>query len=531
LAKGADQLVAQAALDTGVELVAVLPVPLAEYEKDFDAEGVRTLHGFLKQSMLTVELAETPEPENRYVPLAAYLADHCHLLVALWNGKNNHEPGGTANTVEFQLGGVPSRWGQRHGVLEAPDFGAVVHVFAARASHDSEVTARPSAPEVDCLVEPQEGYDVLLPASWARSKIHHSFSGFFGHALASLDQFNLAISTQVREADVARNAGYLVSSDQEGLLTPGVRKLWQWAAKADTLAQAFQKKAKRTVAALFTLAAAAFSTLSLFIDLNPLGAIVTSAVVLLVIGLALSYWANRSAWNDRYLDSRALAEGLRVQLYWRLAGVQRHVGDVYLQKYRGNLEWILMALRSADLEAEEHGQKQPEPSDAHREAVKTGWVRDQAKYFSRTCETRERQGAVQRLITGTLLSLALAAFLGILGLQVAHLVAEASWNWQDFSSVLESETYDWLLFFFDVFLGLGTALAGYAEFTGQEDEEHQYRRMSQLFARGDQLVERTGSKRPSEFQAILLALGTEALTENGDWLAGKKANPIAMPLG
>ncbi|MEI8095116.1 MAG: hypothetical protein WCG80_12960 [Spirochaetales bacterium] len=530
LAEGADQLVAQAALACGVELVAVLPVPRIEYEKDFDPAGIAVLHSFLERSVLTIELPQDKLPENRYVPLAAYLADHCHILLALWNGKNNHEPGGTANVVEFQLDGVPSRWGSHRGVLETPDFGAVFHVFAARDRHDREVTTKLPAPEVPCVQEAQRDYDILLPASWEGPKVRHTFGNFFGAAVASLDQFNVALADRLEPAEVKRNAGYLITPSQEGLLTPGLRKLWQWAAQADTLAQGYQTKAKRTVAALFLLAAAAFSMLSLFVDLNPLGAVIATALVLVLAGLAVSFWANRSSWNDRYIDSRALAEGLRVQLYWRLAGVKQHVGDVYLQKYRGNLEWILMALRSADLEAEEHGRKQPEPTEVHRDAATAGWVKDQAKYFARTTATRERQGAFRSRVTGTLFALSLAAFLGILGLQVAHLLAGASWNWQDFSAVMGSDAYFWLLFLFDLLLGLGTALAGYAEVTGQEEEERQYRRMSQLFARGNQLLERAGSQHPSEFQNILLALGTEALAESGDWLAGKKANPIVMPL-
>ena len=41
-------------------------------------------------------------------------------------------------------------------------------------------------------------------------------------------------------------------------------------------------------------------------------------------GVALYLWSERRQWHRKYLDYRALAEGLRVQIYWLLVGRCRH---------------------------------------------------------------------------------------------------------------------------------------------------------------------------------------------------------------
>ena len=45
----------------------------------------------------------------------------------------------------------------------------------------------------------------------------------------------------------------------------------------------------------------------------------------------------------------ALAEGLRIQIFWRLAGISDAAADHYLRKQRSELDWIRRAMRAHDL--------------------------------------------------------------------------------------------------------------------------------------------------------------------------------------
>ncbi len=58
--------------------------------------------------------------------------------------------------------------------------------------------------------------------------------------------------------------------------------------------------------------------------------------------------------NRRFLHYRALAEGLRVDFYWEIAGVRTHFDgefahESFLQKQDVDLEWIRAALRAVSL--------------------------------------------------------------------------------------------------------------------------------------------------------------------------------------
>jgi len=62
--------------------------------------------------------------------------------------------------------------------------------------------------------------------------------------------------------------------------------------------------------------------------------------------------SRRGAWHRRYLDYRALAEGLRVQFYWAVAGVvseseSKFAHDNFLQTQDPELGWIRNVMRVA----------------------------------------------------------------------------------------------------------------------------------------------------------------------------------------
>jgi hypothetical protein len=64
--------------------------------------------------------------------------------------------------------------------------------------------------------------------------------------------------------------------------------------------------------------------------------------------------ASRGHWHGMYLEYRALAEGLRVQFYWAVAGVTSEIStkfahDNFLQKQDAELAWIPNVMRVAGL--------------------------------------------------------------------------------------------------------------------------------------------------------------------------------------
>lgn len=114
LAEGADQLVAEEAVRLGIPLIVPMPMQRNLYVKDFDSVKVRDRFDFL--SSRAAESYELPLVEGntiesiseygqardlQYAQLGVFLCAHCHILLALWDGKENDKLGGTGTVVRF----------------------------------------------------------------------------------------------------------------------------------------------------------------------------------------------------------------------------------------------------------------------------------------------------------------------------------------------------------------------------------------------------------------------------------------------
>jgi hypothetical protein len=122
MAAGADLLAARTALELGLSVDAVLPMPLAQYAADFDLDSfslLKTLlaHPRTRRSELVLsatweegaEAAGSAPGDAPYATLARCLNRDCSLLIALWDGESSLLPGGTADTVLRFLGARTDR--------------------------------------------------------------------------------------------------------------------------------------------------------------------------------------------------------------------------------------------------------------------------------------------------------------------------------------------------------------------------------------------------------------------------------------
>ena len=102
LAEGADQIVAEEAVTLRIPLIAALPMPREIYVTDFATTvALDKFSLLLSQATEIFELPITPgntpgtiaeHGKNRtrqYAQLGVFLCAHCHILLALWDGKQN----------------------------------------------------------------------------------------------------------------------------------------------------------------------------------------------------------------------------------------------------------------------------------------------------------------------------------------------------------------------------------------------------------------------------------------------------------
>ena len=105
LAEGADQMAAEAALQRGWLLQAVLPFDRDTYIADFnDEESRANFHRLVAAAACVLELPGDPhDPLEAYVMAGRGTVAHCDILIAVWDGLPPRGRGGTAEIVELAI--------------------------------------------------------------------------------------------------------------------------------------------------------------------------------------------------------------------------------------------------------------------------------------------------------------------------------------------------------------------------------------------------------------------------------------------
>lgn len=104
LAAGADQMFARELLTAGGQLHAIIP---CEGYADTFSDQARAEYTNLLNAATTTMVLEYPEPsEEAYDAAGQWIAEHSHILIAVWDGKAARGHGGTADAVSYaqQLG-------------------------------------------------------------------------------------------------------------------------------------------------------------------------------------------------------------------------------------------------------------------------------------------------------------------------------------------------------------------------------------------------------------------------------------------
>jgi len=112
LSTGADTLCAKLALDAGLRLVVPLPMSALKYRKDFPEAAVAEFDCLLSlaDEVFVVQPEEMLPPDPLrgfyYRQAGIYVAKHCDVLLAVWDGTERDTPdgAGTWETVKLAQG-------------------------------------------------------------------------------------------------------------------------------------------------------------------------------------------------------------------------------------------------------------------------------------------------------------------------------------------------------------------------------------------------------------------------------------------
>jgi hypothetical protein len=616
LARGADQLTAEVAREHRVRIVAPLPFPAEIYANSSTFNGhdearkrFEKFVGSGEVETFVVPLPNGPEDDDLraweeiakeglqsrvcYANAGGYIVRHCHALIALWDGQPPAKPSGTAEIVLCKLQGKPpALYPWKKPLLWGSENGPVFAICAPKVQSDDNapITNQQTKPgECRVLVPgtkmPVSSRDLPWRATglkrlWRRAIQATGIGSTRSHERAEWQQFHQTCQTIEEfncDADensagiqkrIAKLAGSTLWEQANDIALPGsmraLQALRETAAEVANRLDPWLQTAQILLFVLLFLAVLSFHLYAEWFDITqeraehspyPLAAFV---FLLLVIGFVVTaVWYVRI--SERRLDYRALAEALRVRIFWGAAGIAESVADSYLGQMRTEMAWARRALQNSAPPPrvwQEYFERQSVEGQLDRlREVRDAWVLKQKDYFVEKFRQRHFFGGLLRrygfaaAAIGWLLAAALLVGWirsgttapntslqaestpkqGVQGTVIAGPAPTPNADKPIFSPIDIIHPWDSWLIASGALVLLGGLLVAYCERCSHEELAKQYEHMAAVFTQGSKELEShlsAGDTRAA--QDVLRALGQVAITEHSQWLILRRNRPFEL---
>ena len=600
LAEGADSLVAEVGLARGAILIAPLPMESDEYLEDFRGDNAvredaeQRFNGLRKRAFATIEMpyrdgssregvrAEKQKRDAQYQDVGLYIVNHCHVLLAVWNGDTSGElTGGAAQIVRFKRNGIPFELSKdARNALDGSEIGPVIEIMARRQKARSPQAAiETKAWGFDLTGAPLRGLRRIASDSVDFTRIlfglhperHSARPGAEGHSprpeargwdvfratTGQTRRFNREGAAQAASekgrkafanslADLFTDYADGASPDRRATAAPipepakgapaahlqdvqsqALEKAGRWCEayrRADALALMWQHSFRSDWFKLFLGGFVAIMFFEAYAHLCPHPALLMLYIATLVYGFGLFSRARLRHHQERFLDYRSLAEALRVAVYWRVAHIGNHVASAYPIKQPSELAWVKIVVRTFDMLDDAAGPPLPPADRRSFDDVRRLWIVGQWAYFIR--RNRELTLHAEMREEWSLVALGASPFVGAIGLAILYFLIQ--------DTHLRNEARDIMLVAMGLLVGGGAVIAGYTEQLAFKAQGRQYERMYQLFERALLLVNTALNADParaapadmSQLRDIYIELGREAMKENAEWVAIYRQRPI-----
>jgi hypothetical protein len=408
---------------------------------------------------------------RRYAAAGEYIAAYSDLLVAVWDGKTDDQSdSGTAAIVKRKLEGLTPGLLAVTNAFKWANTGPVLHMpLESRAGQQRGVSAAPAEsltagglifpPSVGANASPELFPARPVASTSSSSASKRAFDARVGCLEGFHRDFDALRESRQREDDelkkllgTAQDSG-TVSSDVARLhqgLDPLARLRW----RASLLAGKCDGERQRLMRRLCWLIVGATVTLHLYAHWHPEHtptphwlevSLLLSAIFSSTAAIMLYARYQHAATEQRRYDYRALCEGVRVQFHWNRAGVGRSAAAHYMQRQRGEMDWIRSALASLSIPYQDSAREFRrltlfEQAEALSRVTST-WVQGQWEYYRK--EGRRAQSS-HHLFHALGWGSALAGLAHLVLLLAWRLSAGASAATVTIASVCALLCYGWL---------------------------------------------------------------------------------------
>lgn len=395
LAKGADRIVARAVLDlpptqaAGVDrhprLIAILPLPQAEYERDFvDFEDLKEFRELLARGSQTQslhrDLNAEPNSDSQAVRNQAYfdagqaVVDASEILVTVWNGKPAASHGGTAEIV-------------RHAV----DAGRVVLWINSEQPNDpAQLLYAKRNPSESNPSSGAIGDFATAPLPTRANQLSSAY-----HRLSAYNREPVADSKRATFHCGRKQQEYLAMAGNDpkaiAAATPFADRLIPLYVHADELAARYQKLHFLASWCVYGFSVAAIAVAAAQILLFPHELwIIGFEILFLIVAGAFVRVAGNERWKEKWLNDRHLAEWLRRRTFTLLLGQHYdavHRKTVTARPGVGAESWYHNAFSPVIESCRTDVAASPSLA-ALKKFIVDGWIAPQAQWHDKNCHKR-----------------------------------------------------------------------------------------------------------------------------------------------
>jgi len=487
IAEGADRFVARIFLELKneterlkerFELIVPFPFNTEEYKKDFDEDSKREFDSLVKEAKrcfsIGCEDIAVSRPEQ-YLKAGKFVADSSIILIALWDGEQG-KTGGTSDIVRHKI------TGDNDNVAESTfEYDGTVFVLPSNRASSPEKTASVS----------DTPFSLELVLKEAAIK----------ETLEKIEELN----TELPKIPVQKfeKSKAILFNNQEKLDSPQ-RSILNWYSAFDVFSIHFRGKDISITILLFTIGFFMITALEIYSNMDTSN-IVLGVVMLLAFAATVIYLYSKTTHNHKkYLYYRTLAEALRIQFYWNIAGINKNVSDYILRIHRRDFTWIKYIMSA--IYGVTFNNRQI-TSESVNDLI-YNWVENQASFFRSKVEKMRKQ-------LGVLNTLANISFVMGLALLVSIFFFEDFYTTGNYLNPI--------LVIIGMLVGIFALIKGYTKTKGYEQLHNQYELMKVIYSRAESKALETETynldleKKNLYLKELFFVVGKEALIENGNW--------------
>jgi hypothetical protein len=236
-----------------------------------------------------------------------------------------------------------------------------------------------------------------------------------------------------------------------------------------------------------------------------LNKLVLAIAMLLIVSAGIIYSYSRiTKDHSKYLYNRTLAEALRIQFYWNIAGINQNVSDFILRIHRKEFTWIEHLLSS--IYGITYVNKPITSEDIN--TLTTSWVKNQADFFESSIKKMKQKLTQYHIISNLSFIIAFGLLLSIFFLENFY---------------VENNYMNSLQVVIGTLLSIFALIRAFIQIKGYDQLLNQYELMNVLYQKAGQKINLISStmkeaeKQRAYLKELFFIIGKEALIENGNW--------------